>query len=299
MRRILVGLDGSPLAETILPFVEMLARRIAARVTLLHVASVPDHPSVDELVRKATRLAEGYLRQRRERLDAAGIDASIAVVTGSPAPEIVRYAEREGFDLVALATHGRSGVERLAFGSVADEVLRTTTIPLLLVRPGEGWAAAPRAINRILVPLDGSPEAEAALTVAEALARECNVPIVLVRFVEPIIVDFAADPTGMAYVDFQGILDSMEEAAREYLDRMAAALGRRGVTVTTEVSVAQPADGIAAHTRQRQDDLVVLGTHGRSGWRRFLPGSVARRVIRTVAAPMIVCPPRKGQASGA
>jgi len=91
----------------------------------------------------------------------------------------------------------------------------------------------------------------------------------------------------------------MEEAAREYVNRMAAALGRRGVTVTTEVSVGQPADGIAAHTRQRRDDLVVLGTHGRSGWRRFLPGSVARRVIRTVAAPMIVCPPRRAQASGA
>jgi nucleotide-binding universal stress UspA family protein len=297
MRRILVGLDGSPLAETTLHFVEMLAKRVDARVTLLHVTRLPEDAAAEEVVRQATRLAQDYLADQQRRLGAAGIDATIAVVPGNAAREIVAYASREGCDLIALATHGRSGLARWAHGSVTDEVLRTTTIPLLLVRPGDGWAAAPRAINRILVPLDGSPEAEAALAVAEPLARACNVPVVLVRFVEPVLIDLAGDPTGTAAVDFHGIVDSLVDAAREYLDRTAAAVGRRGVIATTEVSVGQPADGIAAHTHRRPDDLVVLGTHGASGWRRYLPGSVARRVIRTVAVPTIVCPPRRAQAS--
>lgn len=300
----LVGLDGSPLAETILPFVEMLAGKIGAQVTLLHVTSVPEHmpsitdqPLIDGIVRRTTQLAEDYLRKQQGRLAAAGVKASSAVVPGDPAREIVGYANREGFDLVALATHGRSGVQRWVHGSVADQVLHTTAIPLLLIRPGDGWATVPRGFHRITVPLDGSPEAEAALRVAEPLAVGCGLPLVLLRFVTPLLLDFAADPSGMAYVDTERILESVVDAARGYLDQTAAKLREHGVTASAEVSVAQPADGITAYVHQHPDALVVLTTHGRSGWRLFLLGSVARRVVQTVAAPILICPPARTQAS--
>jgi nucleotide-binding universal stress UspA family protein len=298
IRRILVGLDGSPLAETILAFVEMLATRLGAGVTLLHVVPVPEQveataadTSVDRIVQRGTQLAEEYLRGPQRRLVAAGVDASLAVVTGVPAREIVRYAGRGEFDLVALATHGRSGLQQWIHGSVADQVLHATPIPLLLLRPGDGWAALPRGIRRIVVPLDGSTEAEAALRVAEPLAERCQLPIALVRFVEPLTLEYTAGPNGMAYVDVHRIVDDLTGAARDYLGTTADRLRARGLTVTTAVSVAQPAAGIAADIREHPESLVVLTTHGRSGWRRLLLGSVARRAVLTSATPVLVCPP--------
>jgi len=304
MRRILVGLDGSPLAETILPFVEILARKTGATARLLHVVSVPertppvdDHPAIDQLVRQATQLADGYLREQQRRLGAAGVETSIAVVAGTPALEIARHAEQQEFDVIALATHGRSGVQRWAHGSVADQVLHTTAIPLLLVRPGDGWGATPRDIHRVVVPLDGSADSEAALQIAEPLATRCGVPLVLLQFVPDIVPDFVGDPLGVAYANVQGLTESAVEAARNDLETTAGALRQRGLTASAQVSVALPAEGIAAYARQHPDSLVVLTTHGRTGWREFLLGSVARRVVQTVAVPIMVCPPRKGGAT--
>src|SRR3972149_3880561 len=121
-----------PLAETILPFVEGLAGKLPAGVTLLHVTAVPEHappltdyPSLDQIVERARELAGDYLREHQRRLSAAGGSASTAAVSGDPAAEIVRYADRDGADLIALATHGRSGIGRWAYGSVADRVLHT------------------------------------------------------------------------------------------------------------------------------------------------------------------------------
>jgi nucleotide-binding universal stress UspA family protein len=305
MRHILTALDGSPLAETILPIVEAIARPTQARVILLHVTAVPrdarpgsDHPGISEAVREDQALAEQYLRTLRQRLAAAGIEASVAVTAGDPAAEIVRYAAQEGVDLLALATHGRSGLQRWAHGSVADAVLHATSTPLLLVRPDDGWVAAPRTLQRIAVPLDGSPEAETALTVAEPLALRCGVPVVLLRFVEPVVFGFGGDPTSLAYADFQGIFDSTIAAAREQLERTAAAVRQRGATVSAEVTLAQPGQGIASYVRDHPGTLVVLTTHGRSGWRRLVLGSVARRVVQTVAAPILVCPAPAASAAG-
>jgi nucleotide-binding universal stress UspA family protein len=301
VHRILVGLDGSPLAETILPAVEVLAGRLGAQVALLHVVPVPEHgpagkrPSADQFVEHATRQASEYLSGVQRRLASTGAGVSLVVGAGTPAREIVRHAQTGGFDLVALATHGRSGLQQWIHGSVADQVLHTTTIPLLLVRPGDGWAALPRGIRRIVVPLDGSTEAEAALRLAEPVALRCEVPLALVRFVEPLTLEYAAGPSGMAFIDVQRIVDDLLGAARDYLTTTADGLRARGLRVTTEVSVAQPAAGIAEYTREHPESLVVLTTHGRSGWRRLLLGSVARRVVLTVAAPILVCPPHRAE----
>lgn len=302
MTHILVPLDGSPLAETILPFVERLVRRADGHVTLLYVTPVrrsvppiPDHPAIDQMVTRDSRLAESYLADQRRRLVAAGIDAAIAVTAGDPAPEITRYAERTDVDLIALSTHGRSGVQAWTHGSVADELLHTTRTPLLLVRPGDPWAAAPRGIERVIVPLDGSWEAETALAVAELFAHG-GVPLVLIRCVEPPSVSFVADPSGIPYVGMQSMVAVMVQEARDYLEKIAARLRARGMAVTTEVSVGAAAPGIAAYARCSPDSVVVLASHARAGWRRVLLGSVARRIAHMVPTPVIVCPLPRGEA---
>lgn len=303
MKRMLVALDGSPLAETILPFVEGLAQKTRAAVTLLHVVSLPEHaqerrhPSVDQLVQRQTELARAYLQEQQGRLSAAGVDAAIETIVGEPAREIVARAERDAVDLIALATHGRSGIGRLTYGSVAERTLLTTTRPLLLIRP-DGWAAVPRSLQRIVVALDGSPEAERGLAVGARLAEQLGLPLVLVHFVEPLFAPFVPEMGSAAYLDVQAIIDGSIAQSRAYMETTTGALRARGLDATGEVSVAHPADGITLYARQHPGSLMVLTTHGRSGWRRFLLGSVARQVVHTIGGVLLVCPPsHRGEAA--
>jgi nucleotide-binding universal stress UspA family protein len=201
LEHILVGLDGSPLAESILAYVGALAKGLDAQVTLLHV--VPVSPSLRSgdsyrflapLIQQEEAQAYGYLRRVTQRLVEAEIKVQSRVMVGEAATEIVRLAQHEEVDLIALATHGRSGLRRWGYGSVAEKVLHTTRTPLLLVRPSEEHAQLPSQVTRIVVPLDGSPLAETVLPIAETLAVRCGVPLVLLRIVEPFPVSFA-DPT--------------------------------------------------------------------------------------------------------
>jgi nucleotide-binding universal stress UspA family protein len=295
MAHTLIPLDGSPLAETILPFVESLTRRCRGRVTLLYVA--PEAPPSDtgdsaaaRMTRRDRQLAESYLHGQRRRLTADGIDADVAIATGRPAAGVVSQAERLGVDLIALSTHGRSGIQALAHGSVADEVLHTSRTPVMLMRPADRWAAAPHDVERVIVPLDGSDEAEAALRVAEPLAAAGGLPVALVRCVEPPSLAFIADPIGVPHVGMEAMLAVLVQEARDYLDAVAARLRRRGLAVTTQVSVGAAAPSIAAYARASAANLVVLASQARAGWRRVLVGSVARRIAQTVPTPVIVCP---------
>jgi nucleotide-binding universal stress UspA family protein len=251
---------------------------------------------MDRLVHANTQRAEGYLAEQRRRFAATGLGASIEVVVGHPAREIVNHAERGDYDLIALATHGRSGLERWTHGSVADQVLHTTKVPLLLVRPGDGWKAVPREPHRVVVMLDGSPESERALDVATPLAAKLCIPLVLFRFVEPLALELG-DPMGTAYVDVERITNATAETARRHLESMAATVRKEsGVNASAKVAVARPVEGMITYVADHPDSLVVLTTHGRTGWRRALLGSVARRMVETVAAPILICPPREPSA---
>jgi nucleotide-binding universal stress UspA family protein len=291
MKRILVGLDGSPLAETILPTLRDLARRTDAQVVLLHVVHIPKTVpteagiALDEIVTQEQREAASYLRRLARELDAGGLTVRTAVVIGETAPEIVRFAERENIDLVALATHGRSGMQRWLHGSVADAVLHTITRPLLLLRPSLE-AAAPATIRRLVVALDGSPLAEHALSPARDLARALAVPLVLLHVVDFLQPAFAADPYGGA--NYQQLLTMVEAGAASYLGEVAARERAHGLTVETVQVTGAPAEVIAHYVRAHPDSLLVLGTHGRSGWRAAVIGSVARRVVLLAGGPVLL-----------
>ena len=140
-KKVLVPLDGSELAEVVLPHVkEMVAGHGEANVVLLRIveplpAGTP--PAVDfEVVQKAgVKAAEEYLARMKARLTKEGLDVETRVLTGRPAETITDFAQREKVDLIALATHGRSGVSRWVFGSVADRLVRSSSVPILLIRP--------------------------------------------------------------------------------------------------------------------------------------------------------------------
>jgi len=135
-KRILIPLDGSECAETIIPRVEELATVKQAGVCLLRVVSARTFPGVDstEAQIKVVREAEEYLQDLKDRLRAKGLDVDTHVRYGDDVEEILDHAAQKEIDLVAMSTHGRNGIKRFLFGSVAEKVLRHAPKPVYLVR---------------------------------------------------------------------------------------------------------------------------------------------------------------------
>ena len=292
-KRILVCLDGSPLAESILPTIGDIGHRTGAEIVLLHVVHLPkDVPTegrigVDEIVAHQEREASAYLRRLASELTADGLAARPVRAIGAAAPEIVRVADQEQADMIALSTHGRSGLQRWLYGSVADDVIHSATRPLLVLRPHAG-AAPIKAVRRIVAALDGSPLAERALAPARDLAKSLGVALVLLRIVDPMPTAFATSPAGGAA--FGTILTALETEADGYLREAAARESAEGLTVEVLRRTGAPAEMIAAYGEINPDDLLVLSTHGRSGWRAALMGSVTRRVLLLSRGPILVIP---------
>jgi nucleotide-binding universal stress UspA family protein len=202
---------------------------------------------------------------------------------GGPAKEIVAAAATA--DPVVMTSHGCGAVGRFVLGSVADWVARHAPVPTLIVCSGERPAST-TPLTRIVVPLDGSPLAEAALAPAVQLASDMGLPVHLVR-----IVDFepvrAAIETGATAAEACATLQGeVAREARATLDDTAMALRNRDCTTTDAVRIGDPADELLAAIRT--GDLVVLATHARAGLDRWLQGSVAEALVRHAACPVLL-----------
>lgn len=288
---LLVPLDGSKFSERALPIATALAQSLKARVALvtclstsaLRSAGTPDAEF------QATGEAQAYLAKLAQTLSEQGLRVETDVVYGEAAEAILREVDAFSADLVVMCTHGRSGLGRWIFGSVAERVLAHSPVPVLLVRPtGEPAALEPEpAQASILVPLDGSPLSEQALPHATALARALNSPILLLHSVEPSPLYYNYPLGVMA----QETLDYEQGEARAYLDRVAKQLEREGVACQTQVLVGWPSDVIAYRGAAPNPRLIVMATHGRSGIARLLMGSVALEVVRRSPLPILLVRP--------
>jgi nucleotide-binding universal stress UspA family protein len=313
--RILVGLDGSDLAESALPYVEVISRAASADVILLravqtgetletleetnprllpYMAAMPTgNPEASHIATRAEiHEAEAYLDAVARRLGQQGLRCQTAVVAGDPAEIIVDEAGVRHADLIALSTHGRSGLGRWIFGSVAERVLATSPVPILLVRVWKEHraAATSTALAPILVPLDGSPLAEAALPWAGELARLLAADLVLVRVVPPPGLGAIAAPltSGTRHGDRDA---DDEQASERYLEGAAAPWREQHLRVTTVVRLDRPASGIIASAAESGAGLVVMATHGRTGASRTFLGSVALEVLHRGSLPVMLVRP--------
>jgi nucleotide-binding universal stress UspA family protein len=273
-RAIVVPLDGSAAAETALPTAEAFSRAAPGTLYLVRAAASDDEAN-----------AAAYLTAQAEALRARAVQAETHVTYGPAAGAIVREVVRRDADLIVMTTHGRGGLERSVFGSVADQVLHQTARPIVLVRPDQ--PAGSGRLERILVPLDGSPLAEHALAPAQALAGTGG-EILLQQVVAPAKPIFS-DP-GSAGVWTELIEEAYAEAVR-YLEAQAATLRAAGYRVRTQVEHGWPAQRIAEYARQEAVDLIVASSHGRAGAARWLLGSVADDLIRPAPAPLLLLRP--------
>ena len=288
---ILIPLDGSRLAESVLPAAQALASRFGSRVTLLHV--VERHPPAEvhgepHLVTVAD--AEAYLTAVAARLfDGGRVTIHVhGPDEGDVAALIARHAEEFGSSLIALCSHGSGGARDLFYGSVAMQVLSRGAAPVLLIKPRDEVQTF--ACTRILVPLDGSPASEAALAPAEILARVFGARLGLLSVV-PTLATVPTDRAPAALLlpgATAASLEIEEEATRAYLNGLADRLRAQAVDVEAQIGRGDPAFEVPEAADRIAADLLVMATHGRSGMGAVWAGSVASRIAARYRRPMLL-----------
>lgn len=301
---IMIPLDGSPTAERVIPSAAALARATDSAVLLLRVvAPTPIALQVGQSVPLAryspatltqsqeTALAERYLQRQARQLIAEGLIARSEVcVQSDPAAAILARARRESrLKLIAMGSHGRSGLEQLVLGSVTERVLRHAPCPLLV---DHARLAPPAALRyrTIVVPLDRTPFSEQALLYARTLALTTGAALVLVA-VTPSTDDMGLAEAGLEPMWMLAECQDVQEQVTSYLGRKARQLAARGIQVRTRLMNGLPSDGILQTCAEERADLVVMATHGRRGLRRMLLGSVASSVIAAAASPVLLVRP--------
>ena len=301
-RSVLVPLDGSAFAEQALPIATEIAKAARARVrlALVHQTAtvLKDRRDTGDLSTRARlaalKVERGYLRQMAERVkELTGTKVTGVTLHGPIAATLGEHIDLTGADLVVMTTHGRGTIERAWLGSVADALLRSVKVPMLLVRPSkETPPATGFKVSRILVPLDGSPLSEQIVPPAVAMARLFGAEVNLVQLVEPVVLPNEF-PLGTA--DFDPRLTTlMVEQAKDYVHSLATTLRAEGLRVTGASAVAPTvASGLLELAHDPAVGMVALATHGRGGLRRAFLGSVADKLIRGADRPVLVYRPRQ------
>jgi nucleotide-binding universal stress UspA family protein len=275
--RMLVPLDGSAQADRILPYASWVANRLQIPIFLLSIVDLRVAASA-----RGRGDVEQQLQQAVDRLHREGVQATMAITAGRPAEEILGVAESQGCDLIVLSTFTRQSSGRGTLGLVTDKVFHASQIPLLLIPPlvaAEPPILPPQTLTTLIVPLDGSAHAEAALPFAEDLAHRLSGEIILARAVPfaGAIVDDKAPPTG-------------EVEARAYLGNLTQRLQAEGLAVQSRAFDGPPVEYILELASQTPHSLVVLTTHGRSALARWFVGSVAEGIVRATSVPALVIP---------
>lgn len=300
-QRILVPLDGSDASERAIPLARILAVRHGAELHLVHVLSdSPDYahrmPQDDlDWQSRAREQALAYLEGVAEELRGGGApEVSGSVLGGTVADALEEYRDEHDLDLVVMTTHGEGGFRRWWLGSVADRLLRRTPVPLLLLRPWDETGDLLRGRERfehLVVPLDGSTDAEAALDHAVPFAEAFRARVSLVRAVPPGF-DFGRFRGEPVVSVASGLVEEARDEARTYLEEVAEEvrdrLGDDAPVVDVAVLEGAPAEAILDFRRESGADLLAVATHGRGGFARVVLGSVADKVVRGSVVPVLV-----------
>ncbi|HUX88012.1 MAG TPA: universal stress protein [Chloroflexota bacterium] len=271
--KILVPLDGSELSERAVPYATVLAKAATGSLTLMRVVSDPAHEAE----------AKAELATVAEKIAKIGVNADSRVIYGHPAEMIIDAAASDQHTMIVMSTHGRSGLGRWLYGSVADQVLREATVPVLLVPAACARVWSDQRSFRILAPLDGSDLAEEALAPVTRLADELSAELLLFQAVEP---------AHYAYADtYPYPLNDVESelvAADAYLNDVAKNLQKPARVIRARSVAGYAPMAIATAAVEEQADLIAMATHGSGGVRRLVMGSVAVGTLHRATVPLLL-----------
>ncbi len=294
-KHLLVPLDGSSLAETALPAAAHLAQLLAARVTLLHLIerNPPSEIHHDRHLTNAAE-AEAYLADIKQRAFPASVSVECHVHTAEiddVARSIVDHINELAPDLIVMCTHGEGGLRRRLFGSKAQQVIALNKTPILLIPPSP-TAGSEFHCTRIIVPLDGNVEHEQGLRVAIDLAHLCQAAQHLI-FVIPTLGKLKGEDAATGRLlphTMEAILDMQQEEAAEYLGCHIVALREAGIGVSAEVARGDEVEAIVESIQRTQADLVVMGTHGKTGMDAFWSDSLTPLLADRSPVPLLLVP---------
>jgi nucleotide-binding universal stress UspA family protein len=291
--RMLIPLDESKVAEQVLPYARSLAKALSIPVELLEVidpeplnvlAKPEEGRYIDTLVDEKTQTSKSYLQAIARSF--AGVNVTCLVKNGKAEEVVIEKAAADKDTLIVMATHGRSGIQRWLLGSVADKVLHGAMNHMLLVRAREGGAVNGEAgLTTVVVPLDGSALAEQVLPRVIDLAKKLNAKAIFMRaYALPPAV--TADEYG-TYME--ELVKHLESEALDYLAgkvKEASAMGLKNVEPVA--CFGYGAEEIIKLGRQTSDNFIAMCTHGRSGVKRWVLGSVTERVVQHSGDPVLI-----------
>ena len=281
--RLLFPTDGSEGAAAALEHVLDIAAEHGSTVhvltvmdTVLYSPFQMEGDVVDALEREGDRI----VRDAADRAEGRGIDAVTAVENGEPYREIIDYAASHDIDLTVMPTHGRRGLERFLLGSTTERVVRRADGPVLTIRP-DAETKLTYPYRHVLAPTDGSECASDALELGVDVASTTGAALHLLTVVDVVSVG----------VDVRSDIKTamLEAAADEILDEASSVAETRGVEPAAETVAYEPSvqEAIRSYIEDQDIDLVVVGTHGRTGFDRYVLGSVTEHLIRTAPVPVL------------
>lgn len=294
INHILVPLDGSELAECVLPHLMAIAPVTGARVTLIHVlerslsrngnAAVIDplgwHMQKQE--------SQSYLDRIAQRLEKLDLPVEQAIVEGNAAEALIEFARNNAVDLLVLSTHGRTGLSEWNVSSVVQKILLRSYKSVLLIR---AYVSPPEEVHysQLFLAIDGSVRAEYIVPFAMSLAQAHQSNVILgtvIQKPQP-IQRFPLSEDDAAWI--QQFTEKNQNEASRYLDQLATQLSLKGLSAEAKIAVAENALGaVYDMVEESNADLVMIAAHGYSGERRWPYGSIAASLIAYGRTPLMI-----------
>jgi nucleotide-binding universal stress UspA family protein len=298
--KVLVPLDGSKLAAKALPYAEEMAIEFGSKITLLSAGAPEDTPQHDEYLAYLKKTSATVSAEIKKIINKAEVKTAITGKKGivnDAAAEILDYAAKDDDNMIIMATHGRTGLTRWVLGDVANKVARAFSCPLLMIR---AKATTPKSVHikKILVPLDGSAGSEAVLPFVEAFAETIKPEITLLHIVD-LQYHVYAYPEAAAYGGANIVrvpynkteMKPFVDAGKKYIQSISDKLAEKGFANKVEVRSGSAGEEIMEAEAKIKPDLVIMSTHGHSGFGRFEHGSVTDKVLHGGASPLLLIRP--------
>lgn len=291
---ILLPLDGSSLAERVLPHAVALSAAFNSQLTLLRVIHKDTEEGQSNIInpmawqmRKSE--AEAYLKSVQNRLADVDIDSDVKIIEGSPPEQICNFAQNEEVDLIILSSHGSSGVSAWNINSTVQKVLLRAYMPVMIIRAYEEDYGSLIGLKyeRVFLPLDGSKRAECILPLAKSISKEQNSKV----FISHIVEEPNLPRQTPLSDEITSVIDQLREInfeeAKNYLDQVKDQFNPENIETIIESS---KKPSIAMHNiiDREQIDLVMLSAHGHSGESRWPYGKIALSFIVYGTTPLII-----------
>jgi nucleotide-binding universal stress UspA family protein len=300
IRRLIVPLDGSRLAEAALPIARQLAQKLGAPVTLVHlIERNPPQQIHGERHLSNPEEAEQYLSELGRRIFPSDprVETHVHATEITDVPRaIAKHATELGSDLVVMCAHGQISLRKLLFGSIGQQVAASSAVPVLLIRAGEAGSAPTLTERPLLVLLDGTGVDGQSLPLATALAKVCRVSLHLVVVVPTLrtLSGLGAASGLLLPATTTKILQLAHADASEYLSRKIALLEAEGLRVFGEVLRGEPSEIIVKTARHIAPDLIVLGIHNEEGLAAFLSNTAVFKVASSTPLPLLLVRESRG-----